>query len=153
MKVILVATDGSEGGTAALREAADKATADGAQLLVLTVATRDLGISTMSEEIGEYARGERLAGGEAEGRRVVAEDILAEAKAIVGDRRELKAIYISRAGNPAQEILACARERSADVLYLGSRGRGPLGALFLGSVSREVVGAAGCSVVIVLKDR
>lgn len=153
MKVILVATDGSEGGTAALKEAADKATADGAHLLVLTVATRDFGISTMSEEIGEYAREEHLAGGEAEGRRVVAEDILADAKTIVGDRRELKAIYISRAGNPAQEILACARERSADVLYLGSRGRGPFGAFFLGSVSREVVGAAGCSVVIVPKDQ
>jgi nucleotide-binding universal stress UspA family protein len=153
VSVILVATDGSEGGTAALREAADKAAADGAQIIVLTVTTRDLGISSFSEEIGEYAREEHLGGGEAEGRRVLAEDILAQAKKIVGDRKELKAIYISRAGDPAEEILACSRERSADALFLGSRGRGPLGAFLLGGVSRKVAGAAGCSVVIVPKDR
>ena len=152
MSVILVAIDGSEGGTAALKAAADTAAADGAQLVVLAVTTRDLGVSSLSEEIREYAREEHLAGGEAEGRRVLAEDILAGAKKIVTSRKGLKAIYISRAGDPAEEILACARERSADVLFLGSRGRCPLGAFFLGSVSRKVAGAAGCSVAIVPKD-
>jgi nucleotide-binding universal stress UspA family protein len=153
MNVILVATDGSDGGTAALKEAAAKASADGARLLVLTVAARDLGLGTMSKEVEEYAREEHLAGGEAEGRRAVAEDILAEAKEIVGDRRQLNAGYISRAGDAAEEILACVREHAANVLFLGSRGHGPLGAIFLGSVSRKVAGAAGCSVVVVPKDR
>lgn len=153
MSVILVAIDGSEGGTAALKAAADKAVADGAQLVVLAVTTRDLGISSLSDEIGEFSREEHLAGGEAEGRRVLAEDILAGAKRLVGDRKGLKAIYISRAGDPAEEILGCARERSADVLYVGSRGRGALGAFILGGVSRKVAAAAGCPVVIVPKER
>lgn len=153
MKVILVATDGSETGTAALKEAAARASTDSAQLVVLTVAARDFGFGTTSEEIEEYAREEHLAGGEAEGRRAVAEDILAEAKEIVGDRRQLNASYISRAGDAAEEILACAHERAADALFLGSRGQGLLGAIVLGSVSRRVAGAAGCSVVIVPKDR
>src|SRR5579871_4123859 len=153
MSVILVAIDGSEGSVAALRQAADKATADGAELVVLAVTTRDLGLSSLSEEIVEYSREEHLAGGEAEGRRVLAEDILAGAKKLVGDRKGLKSIYISRAGDPAEEILDCARERSADALYLGSRGRGALGAFILGSVSRKVTAAASCPVVIVSKER
>jgi len=153
MSVILVAIDGSEGSVAALKAAADKAVTDGAQLIVLAVTVRDLGISSLSEEIGEYSRQEHLAGGEAEGRRVLAEDILAGAKKIVASRKRLNAIYISRAGDPAEEILACSRERSADVLFLGSRGRGALGAFILGGVSRKVAAAAGCSVVIVPKDR
>jgi hypothetical protein len=61
---------------------------------------------------------------------VLADDLLAGAKRVVGDRKELKAIYISRAGDPAEEILACTR-----------------------GVSRKVAAAAGCSVVIVPKDR
>ena len=102
MSVILVAIDGSEGSVTALRQAADKAAADGAELIVLAVTMRDLGISSLSEEIMEYSREEHLAGGEAEGRGVLAEDILAGAKKLVGDRKGLKAIYISRAGDPAR---------------------------------------------------
>ena len=151
MTVILVATDGSDGGTAALKEAADKAAAEGARLVVLAVATRDHETGPAGEEISEYARVEHLKGGRAEGRRAVAEDILAEAKEIVGDRRGLTASYISRAGDAAEEILTCAREHSADVIYVGSRGLNALSALFVGSVSREVAGVSGWHVVIVSK--
>jgi hypothetical protein len=61
-------------------------------------------------------------------------------------------LYLSRAGNSVEEILACAEERSADAIYLGSRGLGPLGTLFVGSVSKEVARAATCRVVIISKD-
>jgi len=153
MSVILVAIDGSEGSVTALRQAAGKAAVDGADLVVLAVTARDLGISSLSGEITEYSREEHLQGGEAEGRRVLAEDILAGAKRLLGDLKGLKATYISRAGDPVDEILECARERSADALYLGSRGRGALGAFILGSVSRRVAAAADCPVVIVPKER
>ena len=152
MKLMLAATDGSNGGTAALKGVADRASAEGVQLIVLTVATRDLETGSVGEEIREYARAEHLGGGRAEGRHVVAGDILAEAKKIVGDRRGLTASYVLRAGDAVEEILTCAREQSADALYLGSPGLGALGALFLGSVSREVAGAASCPVVIVPKE-
>lgn len=153
MSVILVAIDGTEGSVAALRQAADKAAADGAELIVLAVTVRDLGLGSLSGEIREYAREEHLPGGEAEGRRVLAEDILADAEKIVAGRKALKAIFISRAGDPAEEILDCARERSADLLYLGSRGHGALGAFILGGVSRKVTAEASCKVVVVPKDR
>lgn len=102
----------------------------------------------MNEEIKQYARAEHFAG-EAEARALFAENIIAEAKAIVASRHDLETIYISRAGDPAEEILACARKHSADEIVLGSRGRGPLEAFWFGSVSQRVANSATCSVTIV----
>jgi nucleotide-binding universal stress UspA family protein len=148
MNVVLVATDGSESSIAALKQAAGIASSHGAQLLVLTVISTNRESGSISDALNEYARAEHF-DGETEARSVIAENILAEAKAIVADRHDLKAIYISRAGDPAEEILACAREHLADVVLLGCRGRGPLGAFWFGSVSRRVADAADCSVTIV----
>ena len=148
-KVFLVVTDGSEGGTAALRKAADFAATENAELVVLAVMPRDIESRTMAGEARNYARAEHLAGGVVEAGSFVAENILEEAKAIVEGRHDVKASYISRAGVPAEEIVACARERSADMLFVGSRGRGPLGAFFQGSVSRRVADLAPCTVEIV----
>jgi nucleotide-binding universal stress UspA family protein len=149
MKTILAATDGSEGGTAALKDAVVTASANHAKLLVLTVAPRELQSAAIAEELREYARAEHLDRGESEVAGIIAEDILADARQIVGPSSEAKVLYLSRAGDPAEEILTCAEEQAADVIYLGSRGRGPVGALLLGSVSRRVATSAGCRVIVV----
>jgi nucleotide-binding universal stress UspA family protein len=148
MNIFLVATDGSEGGTAAVREGASLAARHGAELVVMTVIPRDIAARTLADEIREYARTEHLSG-ELEVRSLIAEDILAAAKAIVGEPENFKASYTSRAGDPADEIVACARERTADLLILGSRGQGALGAFLYGSVSRRVADTAPCAVKIV----
>jgi nucleotide-binding universal stress UspA family protein len=151
MKLLMVATDGSEGASAALKAAADTADIEAARLLVLTVSPRSVSYhrpSGMAKEITEYARSEHLAGGSAEAGGMLAEDILTEARKIVG-RRSLDTNFISCAGDPAEEIVACARERVADALYLGSRGLSRVGSFLLGSVSRRVSASAPCPVVIV----
>lgn len=148
MSVFLVATDGSEAGTAAVREAASLAAAQSAELVVLTVIPRDVAAGSMADEIREYARTEHLSG-EREARSIIADNILAEAKAIVAEQGKLSASFTSRAGDPAEEILACARERAANTLFLGSRGYGVLRAFFYGSVSRRVADLAPCAVKIV----
>ena len=51
-------------------------------------------------------------------------------------------------GRPATAILDVARHVEADLIVLGSRGRGPLTTMLLGSVSAEVVDQAGCSVLV-----
>ena len=51
-------------------------------------------------------------------------------------------------GRPATAILDVARNFEADLIVLGSRGRGPLTSMLLGSVSAEVVDQAGCSVLV-----
>jgi nucleotide-binding universal stress UspA family protein len=152
MSVFLVATDGSVGGTSAVREAAKLAAGQDAELVVLTVTPRDLAPRTETDEIREFARTEHLSS-ELEARSLIAEDILAEAKAIVGERGGLKATYTSRAGDPAKEILACARQRAASMIILGSRGYGALGAFLYGSVSRKVADLAPCTVTIVPPTR
>lgn len=50
-------------------------------------------------------------------------------------------------GHPATVLLEAAE--GADLLVVGSRGRGGFAGLLLGSVSQHVIGRAGCPVVVV----
>jgi nucleotide-binding universal stress UspA family protein len=52
-------------------------------------------------------------------------------------------------GDPRQAILAMAEAWPADIIVLGSHGRGRFDRLLLGSVSDSVVRHAPCSVVVV----
>lgn len=54
-----------------------------------------------------------------------------------------------REGDPAHEIVAVARERGAGLIVVGSRGQTGLRRLILGSVARNVLLHAPCSVLIV----
>lgn len=51
-------------------------------------------------------------------------------------------------GRPATVLVAHARETSADLLVMGSRGRGPIATMVLGSVSAEVAVDAPCPVLV-----
>lgn len=53
----------------------------------------------------------------------------------------------ARVGDPAVELIAASHE--LDLLVCGSRGRGPLRAALLGSVTERVLRGAACPVVIV----
>ncbi len=54
-----------------------------------------------------------------------------------------------RHGDPAQEIIAAARETKADLIIMGSRGRGQFAGLILGSVSERVLHGSETPVLIV----
>jgi nucleotide-binding universal stress UspA family protein len=54
-----------------------------------------------------------------------------------------------RSGDPAQEVLALAEERDADLVVTGSRGLGALDRLLLGSVARNVLTHARASVLVI----
>ncbi len=86
----------------------------------------------------------------------VIEDALETAGKTTLDRtlREFAGVSASatalyRRGDPAQEIIAAAREKHADLIVMGSRGRGQLGGLILGSVSERVLHSAQMPVLIV----
>lgn len=51
-------------------------------------------------------------------------------------------------GRPASVIVETARSEAADAIVMGSRGRGPMASMVLGSVSAEVVGHATCPVIV-----
>jgi nucleotide-binding universal stress UspA family protein len=51
-------------------------------------------------------------------------------------------------GRPASVIIDTARADRADAIVMGSRGRGPIATMVLGSVSAEVSGHAPCPVIV-----
>ena len=52
-------------------------------------------------------------------------------------------------GDPAETLAAVASDEGAEMLVVGSRGRGALTAALMGSVSRALVAVAPCPVVVV----
>jgi nucleotide-binding universal stress UspA family protein len=52
-------------------------------------------------------------------------------------------------GDPAERLADLADEEDAELIVVGSRGRGAFKAAFLGSVSNTLVGVARCPVLIV----
>jgi nucleotide-binding universal stress UspA family protein len=56
-------------------------------------------------------------------------------------------------GSPAQALLDAAASHGAEMLVVGSRGRGPVAAAVLGSVSTDVLTSAPCPVVVVPPKR
>jgi nucleotide-binding universal stress UspA family protein len=56
------------------------------------------------------------------------------------------------AGEPAEQIVAEAADGSYDIVIVGSRGRGAMGRLVLGSVSAEVIAHAPCPVLVAGAD-
>ena len=56
-------------------------------------------------------------------------------------------------GKPAKQIAARARAIDADLIVVGSRGRGPLATSILGSVSAGVIDRAPCPVLVARQDQ
>jgi nucleotide-binding universal stress UspA family protein len=52
-------------------------------------------------------------------------------------------------GNPAEEVVAFARDREADLIICGSRGFGRVKSLLLGSTSHKITQLAECSCLTV----
>jgi nucleotide-binding universal stress UspA family protein len=134
--VVVVGVDGSDGSKAALRFALDEARRRSATLRVVTVwefpATIAMGMVLPPDFDDVSAQA-------AEHSAQAAIDQLGEAGVPV----ELKVLD----GNPAGALIAQARD--ADVLVVGSRGRGGFRELLLGSVSQACVHHAGCPVVVI----
>ena len=52
-------------------------------------------------------------------------------------------------GHAAEEILKAAKKNKVDLLIMGSRGRGAIGSLLLGSVAQSVLSASEVPVMVV----
>lgn len=131
---IVVGYDGSPGSQEALNWAAWEARTRG---LVLTVCH--------VQPAGPWAAGGAAADPAWEyGERVVTGGVQ-HAQGIMGTG-EVRPLLVS--GSPAREL--CAVSRTADMVVLGSRGRGGLAGLLVGSVSSQVATHA-CGIVVVVR--
>lgn len=136
MARIVVGVDGSKCGAAALRWAVDEAV------------HRDAVVEAVNAWHLPYVEGypyttSQLEPGEFEAAAVA---LLDEAVAEIGDAPVTIEKH-ARAGSPASVLVDAAEE--ADLLVVGSRGRGGFTGLLLGSVSQQVSHHAPCPVVIV----
>jgi nucleotide-binding universal stress UspA family protein len=139
MREFLVAIDGSEGSEAAIDEALELAHEVGAQVTFAFV--RKPPLSVLGSPFYE-----RLLCTELETAREVTDAARRKAwEAGVGTRTEILE------GDPVDEILSFADNRGADLIVMGSRGRGAFAGALLGSVSSGVAQHASVPVLIAKK--
>jgi nucleotide-binding universal stress UspA family protein len=143
---ILLAEDGSPGAFEARRILATWPIFHGVQARVTSVAHLApeplYGIAGSIREEARRAREDALVETRSAYGRLANES--AEQLRLAGLRAESEV----RTGDVAAEVLASAREVDADLIALGSRGHGALTRLVLGSVARNVLTRATCSVLI-----
>ena len=137
-----VAFDGSTEARQALAGARELARRAGAALHVISVveplAFGSVPVSTMEPT--------------ASAGQVLEDELRAVHEAAVGESREVvETESVLARGEPADVLLEQSRE--LDVLVAGSRGYGPLGAVLLGSTTRDLMHGAGCPVIIVPRGR
>jgi nucleotide-binding universal stress UspA family protein len=137
---ILVPTDGSEGMGRVLAHAADLARVHGATLdfvyVVNAAAFANLPMETSWEGVRESLRGE----GEA-----ALDGAEAAVEGVPTEHRMLE-------GGPAREIVAYAERSGADLVLMGTHGRGGINRILLGSVAERVVRSSPVPVLTVRVD-
>lgn len=139
---ILVATDFSDASDAALRYAKSLAAAYGATIHVLHV-LEDLAAHAWTTEVYVAA----LPGVHEEMERQARERL--DAALTAEERDAYKAHLTLRTGSAFVEIVRHAREIKADLLVMGTHGRGAIAHMLLGSVAERVVRKAPCPVLTV----
>ncbi|HET9014086.1 MAG TPA: universal stress protein [Thermomicrobiaceae bacterium] len=138
MERILLATDGSASAGGAARAAAQLGRALDAELHVVHVWLLAPASTFPYPPVGypEVYRDEAEAVLTREGRRIAAAG---------GEATQ----FHLRQGRAAEEVVDLAQELAADLIVIGSRGRGPIQRLILGSVAESVVHGAPCPVLVV----
>lgn len=137
MKKLLLATDLTEASASATDEAFELAARLHAALLVVSVI--DPGSLLMPG--GRF----RARVDQVRDRR----EQLAQGLVERGRAAGIEVSFLIWTGNPGDMIVEAAEAEHADMVLVGSHGRGPVGRLFLGSVSEHVVRNAPCPVLVV----
>jgi nucleotide-binding universal stress UspA family protein len=140
---ILVAVDGSPHAKRALAEAVDIAQGSHARLTVMTSVP----------DHGSWLGGGAAYGGGVD-TRALAEETEREYQRLLDAAvntvpADLPVTKLLCRGRPGERILRQVSHGRHDLVVLGSRGRGAMRSLLLGSVSHEVLGASPAAVLIV----
>jgi nucleotide-binding universal stress UspA family protein len=138
---VMVATDFGEASIAALAYGREFARTFGAKLYIVHVVENPV-LSAGPDAVGiDLAR--LQADLETRGQTALEGMVTAE------DRDQLRALPVIRTGSPAYEIVGYAKLINADVIIIGTHGRGLMGHLLMGNVAEKVVRMAPCPVLTV----
>lgn len=141
---IVCGVDGSAYSQAALRVAGRLSERLGLKLVVAHVAEPAYIPYAASVPFGGMAGGYALTE-EVESREEAAERLVGQIVVDSGLDVERRALV----GVPADRLAALAEDEDAELIVVGSRGRGAFKSAFLGSVSNSLVDVARCPVLIV----
>lgn len=141
-KSLVVATDGSSYSSAAASEAIGIAKRSGAKLTVLAVVPADIAMPT-DVDFAALAR-EKIADQEMQ-----AAEKNARAVKEAAQKAGVDASAFVMTGKPADAIMEIARDKSADLVVVGSHGRTGLDRLLMGSVAQRVIVLTNCAVLVV----
>jgi nucleotide-binding universal stress UspA family protein len=136
-KTILWATDGSENADRALAIAKSLASKADATLTIAHVVQK---IATSGDTaLGWYANEDQV---EAKVKQIAQE--------LSDEGLNVSLKIVKHVGpQPAHEIADLAREASADLIVVGTRGHGAISGLMLGSVTQRLLHVAPCPVLVV----
>jgi len=134
---ILVPLDGSDLAAKVIPQAGDLAKAFGAQLVLMTVG---------SAEVGEVHESSPQAGSEAVARLPAVKYLKQTAAAL--QAKNLKATWVYKQGTPAREIMTYAADHQMDLIIMATHGAGEI-AWLLGSVAQRVVSHAPAPVLLI----
>jgi len=139
---IVVATDGSPYSVAAASEAIGIAKRNNAKLAAIAVVPADIAMPT-DVDFAAIQR-EKLADQEMQAAEKNARTVKEAAQ-----KEGVDAQAFVMSGKPADAIMEIARDRSADLVVVGSHGRTGLDRLLMGSVAERVIVLASCAVLVV----
>ncbi|MEX2324165.1 MAG: universal stress protein [Nitriliruptoraceae bacterium] len=152
MKRIVVGIDGSDNAVRALTWAADEAALHGAVLQVAHVYEHQpawmayaYGEGMSAAQVDAVRESIQASAHEAEEHaRAVVDRVMSEAE--IADTVKTESVVVE-GSRPAEELVRLSQD--ADLLVVGSRGRGGFAGLLLGSVSQQCATHAACPVVII----
>jgi nucleotide-binding universal stress UspA family protein len=147
-KRILVAVDGSAHAAKAADAAIDLAARYGAKLYAIAVGEPPG--EAMQQQLKRFIETENIP-------RTLEDMVIEEAVqgGLAGVEEKAKAAgvpeveLVGQLGNPARRILEFAAMAQVDLIVMGTRGRGEVEGLILGSVSHRVSAAAKCPCLVV----
>jgi nucleotide-binding universal stress UspA family protein len=137
---IVVGIDGSDPARAALDWAAKEAELRGAKLEVVGAWAFPMYVDPMGGAFPMPGMYEKTEANERE-------MVEAEVAKVLGAEPKLPVEIVIRCGSTATELLAAAE--GADMLVIGSRGRGGFASLLLGSTALQCIHHATCPVTVV----
>jgi nucleotide-binding universal stress UspA family protein len=143
---ILVGVDGSESALKAVALAAALSEAHRSQLVLVHVVQ----LSAIADQVLKISATKHLKENPKGLMEKLSQDVLNQARkhALQAGALGEQITTVTTDGNEAKQLIQAAKRRKADLIVLGSRGRGRMEGLLLGSVSQKIAALAPCPCLI-----